>query len=173
MALLDAREYNPEPGRRRRRMVAISVSLLLMVLSLWFWPSGRFRYWNQWTLANQFFSALERRDFDQAYGLYNNDPDWKSHPEKYQKYGYSQFVQDWGPSGSLGVISSHQVSCAIKPPTSGFASATGVVAVVRVNRLPDATLLWIENKSRTITTSPWDLEYLTRHSPLVRAVCYR
>jgi|SRR5689334_16852002 len=173
MALLDAREYDPEPARRRRRIAAFCVGLLLIALVLWFWPSGRFRYWNQWTLANRFFSALEGRDFEKAYGLYNNDPDWKSHAEKYQKYGYAQFVQDWGPSGTLGVISSHQVSCVIKPPATGFAPATGVVAVVKVNKLPDATLLWIENKSHTITTSPSDLESLTRHSPLVRALCYR
>ena len=171
MALLDAKEYDPGPARRRWRLVAFSVPVVLVCFILWFWPTGRFRYWQQWSTANKFFAALEKRNFDAAYALYNNDPEWKQHPEKYGQYTFSQFEQDWGPAGSLGAISSHQLDCVIEPPKSGFASPTGVVAVVSVNRLPDPMLLWIEKKSHTITTSPWDLEYLTRHSPLVRKAC--
>jgi hypothetical protein len=155
-------------------MIVATAALLLVTFAiLWFWPSGRVRFWWACSIANQFFAAIEHRDFDAAYGFYNGDPEWKQHPEKYQQYTLSQFTQDWGPSGDFGAIKSHQIECAIEPPKSGFASSSGVVVVVRVNRLSDTTLLWIEKGSRTITTSPRDLEFLTRHSPLVRAACYR
>jgi hypothetical protein len=144
-----------------------------MVLVCWFWPSGRVRHWRQWSLANRFFGAIEHRDFEAAYGLYNGDSNWKQHPEKYKKYSFDQFTADWGPSSDLGAVSSHEIHCAIEPPKMGFASASGVVVVAEVNGRQDPTLLWIEKKSETITTSPWDLAFLTRGSPLVRARCYR
>jgi hypothetical protein len=173
MTLLDAKEHDPRRARRNWMIAGTAALLLLALAILWFWPTGRFRFWREWSIANQFFAAIEHRHFDAAYGLYNGDPEWKQHPEKYQQYSLARFMQDWGPSGDFGAIVSHQIDCAIEPPKSGFASASGVVIVVRVNRRPDQMLLWIEKGSHTITTSPWDMEFLTRHSPLVRAACYR
>lgn len=172
MTLLDAKEYDPSRPRRTRVIIGSAVLLLITCAVLWFWPTGRFRLWREWSIANRFFRSIEQRDFDTAYGLYNGDPEWKEHPEKYQQYTLSQFKQDWGPSSNFGTIRTHEIDCVIEPPKSGFAPPSGVVVVVRVNHLHDPTLLWIEKKSHTITTSPWDLEFLTRHSPLVRAACY-
>jgi hypothetical protein len=171
MGLMDATEYDPRPARRRWMLIGLGVTLLITLVVLWFWPSGRFRHWQEWNIANKFFTALERQDFDSAYALYNADSDWKQHPEKYNQYSQARFTLDWGPAGDYGKIVSHHMVCAIEPPKKGFGSASGVVAVVIVNGHTEPTLLWIEKKSGTITTSPWDMYYLTRDSPLVRARC--
>ncbi len=172
MGLMDAQEYDPRPAQRRRRIAFIAAVLVLVFLVAWFWPSGRFRYWHQWSIANKFFQAIEHKDFDAAYGLYNGDPDWKRHPEKYSAYPRAQFELDWGPSSELSIIQNHEVDCATEPPKKGFASASGVAVVVTVNyRKTSPTIVWIEKKSGTITTSPWDFYALTRDSPMVRAFC--
>jgi|SRR5215831_11706025 len=170
---LDAKEYDPKPARRKWMVAGCAISLLLVFLGLWFWPSGRFRFWREWSVGNRFFAALAQKDFETAYGIYNADPDWKRHPERYKEYPLSHFMLDWGPSGELGTISSYQVDCAIAPFSTSYASASGMVLVVTVNRRTEPTLLWIERKSHSITSSPWDLDLLTRGSPLVRARCYR
>jgi hypothetical protein len=172
MGLLDAQEYDPRPAQRRWRMACIAAALVFVFLAVWFWPSGRFRYRHQWSIANKFFQAIEHRDFDAAYGLYNGDPEWKQHREKYKAYPLSRFELDWGPSGDLNIAQNHEVDCATEPPKKGFASASGIAVVVTVNhRRTDPTILWVEKKSDTITTSPWDFEAVTRDSPMVRAFC--
>ncbi len=171
MGLLDANEYDPRPARRRWMMAIAGAVLAVTLLVLWFWPSGRFRHWQQWNTANKFFFALENKDFDTAYGLYFADPEWKQHPEKYNQYPLARFTLDWGPASDFGIMVSHHVDCVIDPPKKGFVSASGVVALVKVNQRTEPTLLWIEKKNGTITTSPWDLYYLTHDSPLVRARC--
>jgi hypothetical protein len=173
MALMDAKEYDPRPVRRRITVAALSVSAIILFLILWFWPSGRFRHRRQWNIANSFLAAIERRDFDLAYGLYNGDPAWKEHPEKYGNYSLPRFTQDWGGASEFGTITSHKVDCAIGPPRKGFQSPSGVVVLVFVNHRADPTLLWVEKKSGSISTSPLSFEELTRHAPLVRAVCNR
>ena len=86
MGLMDAQEYDPRPAQRRWKMACIAAVLVIVFLTVWFWPSGRFRYWRQRSIASKFFRAIEHRDFDSAYGLYNGDPEWKQHPEKYSQY---------------------------------------------------------------------------------------
>jgi hypothetical protein len=155
MALMDAKEYDPRPAQRRRRLAAIAAVLLLVLLVLWLWPSGRYRYWRQWNIAEKFFAALEHKDFDDAYGLYQGDAGWKQHPEKYSSYTVSQFTLDWGPSGEYGPITSHHVDCAVTPPRKGFGSPSGVIVVITINNRTEPRSMWVENKSMSITDSPY------------------
>ena len=53
---------------------------------------------------SKFFSAVEAKDYTQAFGIWNNDPNWQQHPNQYQTYPYKTFMSDWGPSGEYGVI---------------------------------------------------------------------
>jgi hypothetical protein len=149
MALMDAKEYDPRPAQRLRRLVGIAAALLIVFLVLWFWPSGRFRFWSEWNVADKFFAALERKDFDAAYGIYFADPGWKQHPEKHSAYTISQFNADWGPSGEYGPITSHHVDCTLKPKTY----STGVVVVITINNKA-ARSMWVEDKDKTISDSP-------------------
>lgn len=168
---MDAKEYDPQPARRRWSAVWLGIFALVVFAVLWFWPSGRFRYRQQWKIAGSFFSAIERRDFDAAYGLYNADPGWKQHADKYRQYTFEQFKRDWSESPDLGTINSHRVMCVAEPPRKDFSAASGVAVVVEVNQRPDPAILWIENKSGVITTAPWTLYDLTRDSALLRAFC--
>jgi hypothetical protein len=157
MGLMDAQEYDPRPAQRRIRLAIGAAVLLVVLLALWFWPSGRFHYMSEWNIANKFFTAIEQKNFDAAYGLYNADADWKQHPEKYNGYTLSQFTLDWGPASEYGIITSHEVDCAKEPPTKGFGSASGVIVAVILNHRKDSkdeALLWVEKKSHTITLAP-------------------
>jgi hypothetical protein len=154
MALLDAKEYDPRPARRMWRLVGGAVLVLVLAFIAW----RVFRYTPYTNVINKFFSAIERKDFDTAYGVYNGDPDWKQHADKYDKYSLSQFKLDWGPSGEYGAITSHKIDCATEPETKDFHSPSGVIVVVIINNQTKEMSLWVEKKTKTITTSPFAVD---------------
>jgi hypothetical protein len=150
MGLLDATEYDPRPAQRRNRIILTAVVVVIVAVCVWFF----FRYWPEEHVINQFFQAIESKNFEAAYGIYNHDPDWKQHPNKYKDYTLSQFVLDWGPSSEYGPITSHKIDCATEPHKSNFQSPSGVIVVVIINNRAEPTSLWVEKKDKTITTSP-------------------
>lgn len=153
MALLDAKEYDPRPAQRRNRLIIISVVLLIVATAVWWFT----RYWPEERVVNKFFEAIEHKDFETAYGIYNADPDWKQHAQKYSQYPLSQFMLDWGPSGDNGTITSHKIDCLKEPDKKGFASPSGVIIAVTINNRTDDTSMWVEKKTKTLTTSPFPL----------------
>jgi hypothetical protein len=150
MALMDTKEYDPRPAQKRRKIIATAVVVVLAVAAYLYLT----RYDSEKKVINNFFHAIEQKDFDAAYGIYFADPEWKQHPEKYAAYTVNQFKLDWGPQGEYGAITSHQVDCALEPPKKDFVSATGVVVVVIINNRKDTRSMWVEKKSRTVTDSP-------------------
>ena len=154
MALLDAKEYDPRPARRMWRLIGVAVLIVVVGFISW----RIFRYTPYTNVINKFFDALERKDFDTAYGIYNADPDWKQHPAKYDKYTLPQFTLDWGPSGEYGPITSHKIDCVTEPDTKDFHSPSGVIVVVIVNNTTKEMSLWVEKGSKTITTSPFPVD---------------
>lgn len=150
MSLLDAKEYDPRPAQRRNRLIATGIIVVVVAAGLWFF----FRYWPEEHVINQFFEAIESKNFESAYGVYNHDPNWKQHADKYKDYTLSQFMLDWGPSGEYGQITSHKVDCATEPHKSGFQSPSGVIVVVIINNRAEPVSLWVEKDAKTITSSP-------------------
>jgi len=150
MGLMDATEYDPRPAQRRNRMILIAIVIVIFAVILYF----IFRYYPEKKVVDRFLQTLEQKNFEAAYGVYFNDPDWKQHPQNHKEYTLNQFVLDWGPSGDYGVITSHHVDCATEPHKSGFQSASGVIVVVTINNRAESTSLWVEKKSKTITLSP-------------------
>ncbi|HEY2496969.1 MAG TPA: hypothetical protein VGK24_07865 [Candidatus Angelobacter sp.] len=150
MALMDAKEYDPRPAQRRLRMIATAVVIVIAVAAYLYFT----RYDPEKKVINNFFSAIEQKDFDKAYGIYEGDPDWKQHPEKYSSYTINQFKLDWGPQGEYGAITNHQIDCALEPPKKDFASPTGVVIVVTINNRAEPRSMWVEKKSKTVSDSP-------------------
>ncbi|HZU31733.1 MAG TPA: hypothetical protein VFB79_11495 [Candidatus Angelobacter sp.] len=150
MALMDAKEYDPRPAQRLKRIIATAV-LVVVALAAYLYFT---RYNSEKKVVDHFFQALEQKDFDKAYGIYQGDPDWKQHPQKYSSYNLGQFTLDWGPSGEYGPISSHRIDCALEPPKKDFIEASGVVVVVTINNRAEPKSMWVEKKSKTITDSP-------------------
>ncbi len=150
MALMDAKEYDPRPAAKRRKIIA-TVVVAALAISVYLYLT---RYDSEKKVINNFFQAIEQKDFDKAYGIYQGDPDWKQHPEKYSKYTLGQFTVDWGPSSEYGTITSHRVDCVLEPPKKEFASPSGVVIVVIINNRAEPRSMWVEKKSKTISDSP-------------------
>ena len=147
MTLLDAKEYDPEKERRRRARVISAIVTLVAVIFLAWW----FRYWPEQHIADRFFDALQRQDYEAAYGIWMHDPQWRQHPERYPKYPYNEFFRDWGPGGEWGLIKTHRVYAAGTPPGGG----SGVVVDVTVNDRAQRARVWVEKSDKTMSFSPY------------------
>jgi hypothetical protein len=82
MTLLDAKEYHPEKERKRRTRIISAILLVLVLAFVGWWK----RFWPEERVADQFFSALQKQDFETAYGIYYHDPAWKQHPQNHAQY---------------------------------------------------------------------------------------
>ncbi len=107
MTLLDAPSFNAA-GARKRRNIIIGLLILLAVVGIFTWL-----FWN-WPAehrVNRFFTALEHQQFEKAYGIWNNDPDWQQHADKYKTsgYPYNKFLDDWSLNGEYGKITSYKI----------------------------------------------------------------
>ncbi len=162
MGLMDAKEYDPRPAQRRWKLIAITAAVVIIPLAVWWFF---FYYWPEERVVKNFFQAIEQKDFETAYAVYNADPDWKQHPEKYQ-YTLNQFKLDWGPSGEYGAITTHKIDCTTEPEKKGFHSSSGVIVVVIINGRSQVMLndhngpvsMWVEKKSKTLTLSPYPVQ---------------
>jgi hypothetical protein len=171
MALLDAKEYDPRPRQRMWRLLGAIVIIAVAWFILWFFPiiPWFYRYGSQEGAINGFVQALEKKDFDGAYGVYFADPDWKQHAAKYNQYPLPQFLQDWGPSSEYGAIVSHRIACS-------KGTGSGVIVAVTINgqhcpvtpaadakpaykeQCSQTTFMWVEDKTRTLSISPLPLK---------------
>jgi hypothetical protein len=147
MTLLDAREYDPTLERKRRNRIISAIVLLVLLALLGWW----FRYWPEERVADHFFDALQKQDYETAYGIWMHDPQWRQHTNLYQKYPYNEFYQDWGPGGEWGLIKSHKIYAAGAPPGGG----SGVVVDVTVNDRAQRARVWVERSDRTMSFSPY------------------
>src|SRR4051794_32822746 len=121
--IFQAPEYDPARDQRRRRtIIIIIVAVLLLAL-----VGYRFRNWPEERVVSHFFEALQQHKYEDAYAIWIHDPAWKQHPEKYTRYPYHEFYQDWGPGGEWGLINSYRVDGSTR-------SGSGVVVVVTVNQ---------------------------------------
>ena len=70
--------------------------------------------------VNKFFTAIEQKDFVTAYGIYQNDKDWQSHPDKYSGYPLKRFTEDWTTYSPVGIIHSHHVDKSVSDGSGTF-----------------------------------------------------
>lgn len=155
MSLFEAQPYDPSAARKKRNII-IGIAFLVIVVALIWW---QLRFWPEERAVDRFFDALQQQHYEQAYGIWMHDPDWKQHPDRYARYPYSDFLKDWGPSGEWGVIKSHRLDGAGVPhgySGSPFAVASGVVVVVTVNdRVADKAHIWVQKDDKTLGFSPY------------------
>jgi hypothetical protein len=149
MTLMDAREYDPTAGRKKRLRLVLAAVVLLVGGFLTWW----LRYWPEERVANHFFTALQKQDFEAAYGVWMHDPQWQQHGDRlpYKKYPYKDFYRDWGPGGEWGVIRSYKIYASGAPPGGG----SGVVVDVTVNNRAERARVWVEKSDMTMSYSPY------------------
>src|SRR5215471_13757102 len=105
MTLLDAKQYDEAAARRRRNLIAgIVVAVLVLI-----WLAWEFRYYPEERVVDHFFAALQKQDFETAYGIYWHDADWRQHSQNYKQYPFNEFYTDWGPGGEWGVIKQYKI----------------------------------------------------------------
>jgi hypothetical protein len=130
MSLMDAPKYD-ERGERRKMTILISIGcafLLLLVLTLAGYITGHgwlFSNLGAEHRVNEFFNALEAKDYQKAYSIYEN-----GHPDP--GYPLNRFTEDWTTHSPINApITSHHVDIS-KTDGSGL-FGTGIIVAVRVN----------------------------------------
>jgi hypothetical protein len=158
MTLLDAKDVDPEEGRKRKKRFAVAIVVVVILLSVgllgflrgdgwWFW------YWPEEHVVGHFFSALQKQDYKAAYGIWMHDASWAQHPEKYPKYPFNEFYRDWGPGGEWGLIKTQKVYGASTCSGPG----SGVVVDVVVNDRAEHAQVWVEKSDHTLSFPPCEL----------------
>jgi hypothetical protein len=148
MTLLDAKEYDPRKERRRNIIIAsIIIAVLILGALAWF-----YRYWPEEHVADKFFAALQKQDYEAAYAIWMHDPQWKQHTQKYSQYSFNDFYKDWGPGGEWGLIKSYKIYASGTPPGG---SSSGVIVEVVVNGRAEHARVWVEKSDKTMSFSPY------------------
>ena len=144
--LFEAPPYDPKRERRRNTIVAVAIAGVLILAALGY----LFRNLPYERVVDHFFSALEQKDFEKAYGIWLHDPNWKQHPDQHPNYSFHDFYVDWGPGGEWGIIREHKIVGSAAPK-----GGSGVVVVVKVNERAEEARIWVERKDKTLTFSPY------------------
>jgi len=148
MTLLDAPAY--DPAKARRRKIAIAASIVAVIgLAVLGWL---YRNWPEEHAVDQFFTAIQNRNYEAAYGIYFHDPTWQQHQQKYSQYTYADFYRDWGPGGEWGLVKSHSIYGSVN--TKAFGGG-GVVVEVIVNERAEHARMFVQKSDRTLTVYPY------------------
>ena len=143
MTLLDAQEYDAEKARKRKKRIISAILIVIVVAFLGWW----FRYWPEERVARHFFDALQRQDYNTAYGIWMQDPQWQQHPGQHPKYLFNEFYQDWGPGGQWGLIKTQRLYGTSSCPGGG----SGVVVDFIVNDRTEHAQVWVEKSDKTLS----------------------
>ena len=154
MALLNAPAYNEGRERAKKNALIGAVVLVfaLVILTLAGYFAGHGWLFTNLPVehkVNSFFVALEAKDYRKAFGIYNNDPGWAAHPDKYKDYPLSRFIEDWTTESPIKTpITSHKVDISETDGTGAF--GTGTIVAVRVNG-DNKLFMFVNRKDGTIT----------------------
>ena len=148
MTLLDAQPYDAARARHRKIVITLSVVFVIILAALaWF-----YRNWPEEHAVDRFFTAIQNKGYETAYGIYFNDPDWRQHRQKYPQYTYADFYRDWGPGGEWGLIKSHKIYGSAN--TKNFGGG-GVVVEVVINERSEHARMFVEKSDKTLTVYPY------------------
>ncbi len=149
MTLLDAQQYDPAKEKRRKiRIVLACLGIVVLLVIAWM-----YRNWPEEHVVDKFFTALQKQDYETAYGIYFHDPAWQQHPQKYSQYTYADFYRDWGPGGEWGLIKSHRIYGSAG--TKSFGGGGGVVVEVIINERAEHARMFVQRSDKTLTVYPF------------------
>lgn len=154
MTLLNAPEYDDRRETRNRSLLIGAAALLGLAVLL---TLGGFIAGHGWLFSNlpaehkvsSFFSALEAKNYDKAFAIYTNDPDWKQHPERHKDYPIDRFTVDWTTESPVKApIVSHKIDISKTDGSGTF--GTGIIVAVRVNG-DKKLFMWYQRSDGTLT----------------------
>lgn len=156
MALMDAPAYNPAREKAiKNTIIGLAVGVfLLIVLAFAGYIAGHGWLFTNLTYEHQvdhFMTALEQHDYVKAFGIYNNDPNWQQHPDKYKDYPLKAFTEDWtkyAPTPGHDPIFAHHVDVSKTDGSGNF--GTGVIVAVNVNNKKEI-FMYVNKRDRTMT----------------------
>ncbi len=163
MDLMDAPAYDPARDDRRRNIfIGVAVTLVLLgILAFSGYVSGHgwlFTNIGYEHRVNNFFDALEAKDYSKAYGIYYNDPDWQQHPARYSGYPLARFTEDWTTDSPINQpITSHHVDKSVAAGSGYF--GTGVIVAVRANG-DHKIYMYVNRADKTMT---WPAPYIFKY----------
>jgi hypothetical protein len=148
MTLLDAQQFDEARARKRKAIILWSIIAVLILA----WAVYHFRNYPERRAVTNFFAALQKQDYETAYGIWFNDPGWRQNPNKYPKYPFNDFYRDWSTSGQWGLIKSYQIDCSLSQ------GGSGVIVQVTVNGRAEHPYLWVQKSDKTLSFSPNEIE---------------
>jgi hypothetical protein len=147
MTLMDAEQFDAARARRRRQLTIT----LVIVLLLGGWGAYHFRNFPHRHAVDEFFNALQAQNYEDAYGIWFHDPDFRQHPQKYSQYPFNDFYRDWGPGGEWGLVKNHSVDCSL-------ATDSGVIVQVTVNQRAEHAYVYVVKADKTLSFSPNEIQ---------------
>ena len=127
--------------------------VLIVVLALVGWWN---RFWPEKHIAGKFFSALQKQDFETAYGIYYADPALETASAESLAVSVQRIHARLGTQAASGASSRRfQIYGASNCPGGG----SGVVVDVIVNDRAQHAQLYVDKTDKTISSPPCDLEF--------------
>jgi len=160
--LMDAPVYD-EQRERRKTALLIAAGVLVVLLAILF--VAGFIAGHGWFFSNlpaehkvdRFLTAIEKKDFDTAYGVYVNDDNWKANPGKYTGYPVKRFTEDWTQYSPVGEIHSHHVDISRTDGEGFWGSGTIVGSTINGKK---RLFLWVQRSDGTLTyPTPHIIQY--------------
>ena len=155
MTLLNAPEFDEQKENRNRNILVGSGIFVAVMVVL---TVGGFLLGHGWLFTNlptehhvkTFLATVQAGDYPKAYGIWNNDPDWQQHPDKYKDYPLQRFTEDFTTESEWKApINSFHVDFSKR-------DSTGVVVASTINGSTNLTLK-IQRSDGTIAFFPYEL----------------
>ena len=151
MGLLDSSSEEPR-SKLFRHAISLVVLILLVSSGIWYYA---LRFHTEKKTVERFLDTLVAGNTQEAYRLWHPQP----------SYSYSDFLQDWGPSGYYGPVKSYHIVTAEEPRGRG---PSGVIVVVELSpyqpfpsdsdqekhRQTKEARIWVERSDQSLSFPP-------------------
>jgi hypothetical protein len=164
MTLIDAPAYDPRRDNLKRNLLIGFAVLIALAIVL---GMGGYITGHGWFFSNiptehkvsHFLDAIEAKDYKKAYGLYNNDPDWEQHPQKYSSYPLQRFTEDWTTESPIKrPITSHTIEISKTDGSGPF--GTGTIVAAHLNNLGTCAFIYVNRADGTFSwPAPHEIQY--------------